>query len=119
MDKIIIKQIGKSLVIDVNDIVFCCVSENYTIIHFQDKKSIISTKCLTKFAIELNDDFVRVSQSCLVSMHYIVEIISQTKKFKQFLRSIKEKRKIESKNIRIKELKDKYEIEINLLDEML
>ncbi|MCF8360643.1 MAG: LytTR family transcriptional regulator [Prolixibacteraceae bacterium] len=79
MQKIILKQKNKCQVLDVDEIVFCKSHNNYTEIFCLKQKNLTSTECLKKFTEKLNGDFIRVSQSVLVNLHYIQEIIPQKK----------------------------------------
>jgi two-component system, LytTR family, response regulator len=79
MMKLLIKQKTKCEVICIDDIIFCSSSSNYSTIHLKDQKTITISKCLTKFSKELNEDFIRISQSFIVNFRYIVEIYPQKK----------------------------------------
>jgi two-component system LytT family response regulator len=79
MEKILIKQKTKCIVVSVNEIIYCNSSSNYSTIHLKDQKTITISKCLTQFTKELNGNFLRISQSFLVNLQHIVEINSQNK----------------------------------------
>jgi len=78
MEKILITHADKCLVLNQHDIIYCTACGNYSLFHLKDQK-ITSTKCLKKLSNKLNDNFLRISQSCLVNIHYIVEIIPKKK----------------------------------------
>jgi len=99
-------------------------------------KKYIYKDTIDRISKNLNSEFIEqvfkmqkniVSRPILVNGEYVLvlkldEIGAQYKPFKavsdEIRRSIIEKKRIESKNIRIKELKNKFDIEINLLDEI-
>ena len=78
MEKILIPLVDKYLVLNQHDIIYCTACVNYSIIRLKDQK-ISNSKCLKKLSNKLNDNFLRISQSCLVNIHHIVEIIPKKK----------------------------------------
>lgn len=79
MKKLIIKQKHKCQIVKVYEIIFCKSSSNYSTIYLKDQNAITIPKCLTQLTSELNGDFIRVSQSYLVNVHHINEIIPSKK----------------------------------------
>lgn len=74
MKKHLIKQKDKTRIINVNNIIYCSSSGNYSIIHMEGQKPITVSKCLKKISNELDGNFIRISQSYLVNIDYILEI---------------------------------------------
>lgn len=79
MKKILIKQKHKCQIIKISEIIYCKSSSNYSTIYLQSQNPITISKCLSKLAAELKSDFVRISQSFLVNIHHIDEIIPANK----------------------------------------
>ena len=80
MNKIVIHQSGKMIILDISNIIYCSSDRNYSIVYLKDNSQLSCTKCLTKLTKDLiNNDFIRISQSCVVNIDYIVEIVSQEK----------------------------------------
>lgn len=79
MQKLLLKHKEKCQVVDIDHIVFCESSNNYSTFYLCDGTKVVLSKCLTQVAKDLNGNFIRISQSFLVNLDHIEEIISSKK----------------------------------------
>ncbi len=76
ISKIALHTQDKILVVDINDIIRCEASVNYTEFYFTNSKKIVVTKTLKDFEEMLKESgFYRVHQSHLINTKYIKEFV--------------------------------------------
>jgi two-component system, LytTR family, response regulator len=67
--------IGKTVYVNMEDILFCKSNGNYTEIHLINKKKEMLSKNLKDVELKTNNSFVRVHNSYLVNINYIKEFV--------------------------------------------
>lgn len=77
MNKLLIKQKDKAIIVSFKDIVYCSSSSNYSILYLENKKLITMTQSLTILKRQLCDNFLRISQSYVINLDHIIEIYPQ------------------------------------------
>ena len=79
-NKITLRKYKGYKVVNCNDITYCEADGRYTIVHFNEAKSIMVAKLLKHFEINLPDEtFLRIHKSHLVNINYISEYNSEDK----------------------------------------
>lgn len=75
--KLLVKQKDKAIIVNHRDIIYLESMSNYTKVKLFDGTEITSSICLKQSMKEITDGFYRISQSFIVNLHYVKEIISK------------------------------------------